>query len=129
MTLWSIWYARKQSKRVSDISRNEIVSLWAHLDRVRTLVGQIEELSNDEKFIETGNLNAKQKQTLPKIHKGLCDEYVRVVELIVKKKTKMTKNTIDIWQKEGKIKTEWQKQQFMNLIDRASQEKEKNDNG
>jgi len=122
LSIWSIWYARQQTKINQDIRRNEMISLWAHLDRIRTLFSQIQYITDDDRFHETGTLNAVQKQILPKIHKGLADEYVRIVELIVKKTPVISIQTIDNWEELGRLKSEWQKQQFLNLIPTLSEE-------
>jgi len=99
-----------------------MISLWAHLDRIRTLFSQIQYITDDDRFHETGTLNAVQKQILPKIHKGLADEYVRIVELIVKKTPVISIQTIDNWEELGRLKSEWQNQQFLNLIPTLSEE-------
>ena len=116
LAVWSLWYARVQSKRVSDLYRNEMISLWASLDRIRTLIWQVEKVTNDEGFVEGGELSSVQKQVLPQIFKGLCDEYVRIAQLIVQKTPGLTVAAVDRWAEMGRLKTPWQKAQFVNLI-------------
>ncbi|MCK4664953.1 MAG: hypothetical protein KAT68_18935 [Bacteroidales bacterium] len=116
LTIWAIWYAKQQSKKVSNIRKNEMTSLWAHFDRVRTLLSQIQRITDDEGFIESGNLNNYQQQQLPQIFKGLCDECIRVIELIVQKVPNISIKHIEKWAEMGRLKTDWQKQQFINLI-------------
>ena len=123
LTIGAIWYARNQSKKLADSHRNEMISLWAHLGRVRTLLMQIQRITDDDGFIDNGTLTADQQHILPQIFKGLCDEYVRVAELIVKKKPNVTTEDVEQWTEAGKIKTDWQKQQFMNLITEYTDEK------
>lgn len=117
LAIWSLWYAKKQSKLLSDAHRNEMISLWAQLDRVRTLMTQVEEITQENGFIKNGTLTRNQQQILPKIHKGVCDDYVRIVELIVKKSPQISLKKIEQLLKMGIIKSDWQKQQFVNLVD------------
>jgi hypothetical protein len=107
------------------IQRNEMISLWAHLDRIRALITEISRITRDDNFRETGTLTASQVQILPGIHKGLADEYVRTAELIVKKTPDVSLEAVEHWAELGKLKTDWQKQQFMNLI--ATQVAERNE--
>jgi enoyl-CoA hydratase/carnithine racemase len=72
------------------------------------------------------SLNSHAKQIIPKIFKGLSDEYVRIAALIIMKNQDTTIETINAWEKAGIIKTEWQKQRFINLIaDSYQQDREK----
>ena len=118
LTIWAIWYARNQSKKLSDIHRNEMISLWAHLDRIRTLLMQMQKVISfeDKSLIKNGVLTPYQEMQLSQIAKGLCDEYVRVAELVVKKTPSVTIKDVEEWTKIGRIKTDWQRQQFLNLI-------------
>ena len=116
LAIFSLIYAKHQSKMLSDARRDEIISLWAHLDRVRTLMFQTETITGEGGFITNGTLNPKQIQILPKVHKGLCDEYVRMAELIIKKSPNFSLKEVDELCKQKVIKTDWQKQQFINLI-------------
>jgi hypothetical protein len=52
----AFWYAKQQADKLADIHKTEMISLWAHIDRVHTLLIQIEEIAEDEKFIESGSL-------------------------------------------------------------------------
>jgi hypothetical protein len=116
LAVWSLWYARLQARKVSDLQRNEIISLWAFLDRIRTLIWEVEHIANDDGYVNTGELTTEQRKVIPRVFKGLCCEYVRVVELIVKKTPSMTLDDVKKWRKMGRLKTDWQERQFLNLV-------------
>jgi len=116
LTILSLIYAKHQSKMLSNAHRDEIISLWASLDRVRTLIFQTEKITDEDGFITNGTLNPNQLQMLPKIHKGLCDEYIRMAELIIKKSPNFSLKEVDELCERKVIQTDWQKQQFINLI-------------
>jgi len=108
LTIWSILYARKQSEKLSDVQRNEMISLWAHLDRICTLITQIEKITDDNGYISSGSSSPYHQQILPQIFKGLCNEYVRTVELVVKETPNITIVDVEEWETQGKLKTDWQ---------------------
>lgn len=116
LTVWALWYARVQGKKVSDLRRNEMISLWAFLDRIGTIFAQVQLITDDEGYIESGKLSPEQRQVIPKIHKALADQYIRVVEIIVKKSPELTFEDIERWKKIGIINSEWRKMQFVNLL-------------
>jgi len=116
LAVWSLWYARVQARKVSDLQRNEIISLWAFLDRIRTLIWEVEHISNENSYIKTGELTTKQRQVIPRVFKGLCCEYLRVAELIVKKTPSMTLDDVKQWREMSRLKTDWQERQFLNLV-------------
>ena len=122
LSAWAIWFARQQRKLVSTIERNELVSLWAQLDRIRTLIIQVESITDDQGFLESQTLTFKQQQVLPGVHRGLIEAYVRLVELVVKKHPDLSVSDIDRWKRMGRIKTDWQRQQFLNLVTGEEQE-------
>lgn len=117
LTIWALWYARVQAKKVSDLERNEIISLCAFLDRIRTLIWEIEHVTKeDDGYVDTVELSPKQRQMITRVFKGLCSEYVSVAEMIVKKMPGITVDDIEEWVKMGRIKTDWQRAQFINLV-------------
>lgn len=116
LAVWSLWYARLQARKVSDLQRNEIISLWAFLDRIRTLIWELEHIANDDGYVNTGELTTEHRQVIPRVFKGLCCEYLRVAEFIVKKTPSMTLDDVKQWRKMGRLKTDWQERQFLNLV-------------
>ena len=124
LAIWSIWYARVQARKVAGIHRSEMISLWATLDRTRTLLMQIQRITSDQGFVESGELTGRHKQILPQIFKGLCDEYVRIAEFIVRKSPGLTTEIVHTWKEAGRLKTDWQEEQFLNLIAAANKQRE-----
>lgn len=116
LSIWAVYYSIIQAKKVSTLKRNELISLWVHLDRVRTLIYQLGTITNEKGIIDDPNLNIKQIQHIPLIYKGLCDEYIRVAEMIAQRTPKLNREIIDKWESDNKIKSNWQKQQFINMI-------------
>lgn len=125
LTIWSLWYAKQQSKLVTNAHRNEMISLWAFLDRVRTLLFQMETngLKNGE--IDEEKLEVIKSKVLPQLFKGLCDHYVMVAKMIVQKTPDISLNDVDRWVEINRLKTDWQKSQFINLVEAANSVKPK----
>lgn len=122
LSLWAIWYAKLQSNEVSKIRKNELLFLWTHFDRVKTLLMHIKRITNAEGFIESENLSNYQQQHLLQIFKGFYYEYIRAAELIVQKIPNISLNYIEKWADKGRFKSDWQKQQFINLLPDNSNE-------
>ena len=116
LSVWSIWFAKKQAMLVADQKSKELISLWAHIDRLRTLIAQSEGLAKDYSILESQDLPGLQKRRLISLYKGLCDEYVRVAELIITKSTNINLDAIESLSRNKVLSTEWQKQRFINLI-------------
>ena len=116
LTIWSILYARKQSRLLSNARRDEIVSLWAHLDRIRTLISGYESIMKTNNSSEEQAIGLKRLRILSQMYRGLCDEYVRVAEMIVKKTPIVSMSQIEELSKRNVLRSDWQKQQFVNLI-------------
>ena len=118
LTIWSLIYARQQSKKVSDLKRNQNITLWATLSRVARSISDIVKITDDEGFINSGQLTEKQKQILPKVHRGITDQYIRLAELIVQNDPGLTIKQIESWHNEKRpgVESDWRMQQFFNLI-------------
>jgi hypothetical protein len=128
LTLWSVLYARTQGKKVSDLKRNQNITLWATLARVARSISDVRQMMGDDAFIEDGILSEKQKQVLPKIHRGLADQFIRLAELIIQNDVSITKSDIEKWlaEKRPGVETEWRKNQFVNLILAGSNKSDSN---
>ncbi len=118
LTLWSLLYAKSQAKKVSDLRRNQNITLWATLSRVGRSISDVNKITGDDAFVENGELSEKQKQVLPKIHRGLSDQYIRLAELIVQNDVSITELDVEKWRDDKRpgIETDWRKNQFINLI-------------
>ena len=119
LTIWAIWYARKQGERVRSIKRSEMIALWALLDRIRTIILQMERDGVKSTGINEENIQRITMTVLPQVFKGICDHYVNIVELIVEKTPGLTLEGVVRWRREGRLKTEWQEAQFKNLVEAA----------
>ena len=117
LAIWSVWHSRQHAKRLSTIQRNEIVSLWAFLDRVRTSVYQIEQRGYTKDIDDFSLLEGKMSALVPRLHKGLCDLYVMLAAHIVQKTPGVSLDDVERWVKMNRLKTGWQKDQFVNLVE------------
>ncbi len=128
LTLWSLLYARSQAKKVSDLKRNQNITLWAALSRVARSISDINKITGDDAFVENGELSEEQKQVLPKIHRGLSDQFIRLAELIVQNDVSITKLDVEKWRDEKRpgLETDWRKNQFINLILAGSDKSDSN---
>jgi len=129
LTVWSLWYAKQQAKHVSNIQRNEMISLWAFLDRVRTLLFQMESDGLENGEVEEEKLELIKTKILPQLFKGLCDQYVMIAGLIVQKTPHISLDDIDRWVQINRLKTDWQRDQFVNLVEAANFLSKKSDEG
>lgn len=120
LTVWSVWYARQQSKLISSIQRNEMISLWAFLDRIRTMLLQMENNGLKDGQIEEEKIEIIKSKVLPQLFKGLCDQYVMIAELIVQKTPGISLEDVERWVELNRLKTKWQKNQFVNLVEAAN---------
>ena len=110
--------ARAQNRKLSDLKRNQNITLWSTLSRVGRSISDIVKVTDDDGFVENGILSERQRQIIPKVHRGLTDQYIRLAELIVQNDSALTKEDIEKWYQERRpgLETDWRKQQFINLI-------------
>jgi hypothetical protein len=118
LTIWSLLYAKAQSKRVSNLRRNQNITLWAALARVGRSISDITKITDDDGFLEDGQLSERQKQILPKVHRGLSEQYIRLAEIIVQNDPSLTEEEIIQYNNDKRpgLENEWRKKQFINLI-------------
>ncbi|MCP4679274.1 MAG: hypothetical protein GY854_28060 [Deltaproteobacteria bacterium] len=116
LTVWSLWYARQQTRKVLNLERQEIISLWAFLDRIRTMIWEIQHIVDDRADVAAAEMSQSQRKFTERVFKGLCSEYVRVAEMIVKKTPGLTLDEVKEWRAIRRLKTDWQESQFVNLI-------------
>jgi len=122
LTGCSLLYAKAQSRKFSDLNRNQNIMLWSTLSRVGRSISDVVKITDDDGFIQNGNLSEEQRQIIPKVHRGLTNQYIRLAELIVQNNSKLTKDDIEKWYQEKRpgIETDWRRKQFLNLIEAGS---------
>jgi hypothetical protein len=118
LTVWSMIYAKAQSRKMTDLTRNQNITMWATLSRVGRSISDITQITDNEDFLDNGQLTERQKLVLPKVHRGLSSLYIRLAELIVQNNPDMTTENIVLWFDEQRpgLESEWRKEQFLNLI-------------
>ena len=70
LTVWSFWYAKQQSKLVANAHRNRKISLWAFIDRIRTLLHQMETNGLKSGEVDEEKLEVIKSKVLPQLFNG-----------------------------------------------------------